>query len=86
MPWLKFNSIPRILLFAVVVFLVVYPLTMMLTGSLRTEMLGLAGTWGIAGWIEAYTDPAMLRVIWNTVQIAVAKLRIAGDGKVGADS
>jgi len=73
----RLNTVPRMALFGCVSFLVLYPLAMMLIGSFRTEMPGLPGKWGLAGWIECYSDPAMFKVIWTTVKIAVAKTVLA---------
>lgn len=74
---MKASIVPRGLLFATVAFLVLYPLSMMLIGSFRSAIIGVKGTWGIAGWIEAYSDPDMLRIIWNTILIASAKTVIS---------
>jgi len=49
----------------------------MLIGSFRTEMPGLPGTWGLSGWVESYSDPHLLKVIWTTVKIAVSKTVLA---------
>jgi iron(III) transport system permease protein len=55
-----------LLLIAIVGFLTNCPVIMMLFGSL-SEGLTATGTFTLAKYIAAYTDPALLEVIWNTV-------------------
>ncbi|MGW8160205.1 MAG: ABC transporter permease [Desulfoprunum sp.] len=55
-----------LLLIAIVGFLTICPVIMLVFGSL-SEGLTATGTFTLAKYIAAYTDPALLEVIWNTV-------------------
>ncbi|MGB5231849.1 MAG: iron ABC transporter permease [Desulfoprunum sp.] len=55
-----------LLLIAIVSFLTICPVIMLVFGSL-SEGLTATGTFTLAKYIAAYTDPALLEVIWNTV-------------------
>lgn len=58
------------LLIALVGFLTVCPVVMLGFGSL-SEGLTATGTFTLAKYASAYTDPALLEVIWNTVIFVV---------------
>lgn len=55
-----------LLLIAIVGFLTICPVIMLIFGSL-SEGLTASGKFTLAKYIAAYTDPALLEVIWNTV-------------------
>ncbi|MBB5346857.1 iron ABC transporter permease [Desulfoprunum benzoelyticum] len=55
-----------LLLIAIVGFLTICPVIMLIFGSL-SEGLTASGKFTLAKYITAYTDPALLEVIWNTV-------------------
>jgi len=55
-----------LLLIAIVGFLTICPVIMLVFGSL-SEGLTASGKFTLAKYIAAYTDPALLEVIWNTV-------------------
>ena len=58
------------LLIAIVGFLTVCPVIMLVFGSL-SEGLTATGEFTLAKYITAYSDPAILEVIWNTVVFVV---------------
>ena len=58
------------LLIVIVGFLTVCPVIMLMFGSL-SEGLTATGKFTLAKYISAYTDPAILEVIWNTVVFVV---------------
>ncbi|MEE4314474.1 MAG: iron ABC transporter permease [Desulfofustis sp.] len=58
------------LLIALVGFLTVCPVVMLGFGSL-SEGLTATGTFTLAKYVSAYSDPALLEVIWNTVIFVV---------------
>ncbi|BDD88415.1 ABC transporter permease [Desulfofustis limnaeus] len=59
-----------LLLIAIVGFLTVCPVVMLVFGSL-SEGLTATGTFTLAKYIDAYSDPELLQVIWNTVIFVV---------------
>ena len=66
----NFTLILRLALVGLVVFLVLYPLTMLFFGSFRDNMPGLPGEYTFDGYMEVYSDPETYDVIWTTIQIA----------------
>jgi iron(III) transport system permease protein len=59
-----------LLLIVIVGFLTVCPVVMLVFGSL-SEGLTATGTFTLAKYIDAYSDPELLQVIWNTVIFVV---------------
>lgn len=50
-------------------FLVLYPLGMLVYGSLRTSRPGLPGSFTVQNYVTAYTDPGTYHVLLNTVVV-----------------
>ena len=73
---LQSGSVPRIvglsLLVVLLAFLSVYPLSMLLYGSLHSTPPGIAGTFNLDGYRDALSGESFL-VLLNTVGIALAK-------------
>jgi len=59
-----------LLLIAIVGFLTVCPVVMLIFGSL-SKGLTASGDFTLAKYISAYSDPALLEVLWNTVVFVV---------------
>jgi iron(III) transport system permease protein len=59
-------------LLGLLLFLTVYPLAMLLYGSLRSAPPGLPGTLGLDGFIAAYTDPLTYQSWANSLTLASA--------------
>lgn len=73
-------SIGRILVIAlllVVAFQVLYPLGMLLFGSVRDVPPGMAGNFTFEGYIEAYGDPETYRVFWTTLWLSAVRAMVA---------
>ncbi len=60
------------LLVAILGFLSVYPMGMLLYGSLHTTPPGVPGVFDLAGY-RALFDPENVEIVWNTVSIALVK-------------
>ncbi|MCX6012822.1 MAG: iron ABC transporter permease, partial [Chloroflexi bacterium] len=73
LPTLSITLILRFIFFAFIAFLILYPISMLIIGSFRTEMPGLPGSWGLRGWRELFNDPGTIRAVKNTILIAVFK-------------
>ncbi len=65
------------LLLGVVAFLVITPLTLMLVNSFQLGRPGQIPTYGMDGWVQAFSDPSILDALWNTVSLAVTRQSIA---------
>ena len=61
----------------VVGFLVLYPLAMLLYGSLWTGRPGAPGVFSLQNYVDAYTDPDTLRLLLTTVLLMGAKTVLA---------
>jgi iron(III) transport system permease protein len=61
----------------VVGFLVLYPLAMLLYGSLWTGRPGAPGVFSLQNYVDAYTDPDTLRLLLKTVLATVMALTLA---------
>ncbi|ASN38099.1 hypothetical protein CGQ24_03095 [Arthrobacter sp. 7749] len=49
-----------------------YPLAMLVYGAFRSGQPGTEGTFGLAGFVDAYGDPATWETLWASVMFAVA--------------
>lgn len=49
-----------------------YPLAMLVFGAFRSGQPGTAGSFGLAGFVDAYGDPATWETLWASVMFAVA--------------
>jgi iron(III) transport system permease protein len=58
------------LLLVLLLFLTVYPLVMLLYGSLRSAPPGQPGTLGLGGFVSAYTDPSTYQTWANSLLLA----------------
>jgi len=65
------------LLLVLVAFLVLTPLLLMLLNSFQLARPGQPPTYGIQGWIRAFTDPSILSALWNSASLAVIRQMIA---------
>lgn len=68
----RFTGAVPWLVFAFVLFmLLVWPLIMLVVGSLRTAPPGVAGDWGLAGYERAYTSALNYRALGHSAILAV---------------
>jgi iron(III) transport system permease protein len=58
------------ILLVLLLFLTVYPLVMLLYGSLRSAPPGLPGTLGLSGFVGAYSDPLTYQTWINSLALA----------------
>lgn len=74
-------SLPVVLMvftLCLLAFMTVYPLGMIVYGSLRSGPPGLQGsTWSLNGYISGFSDPSIARALWNTFWIAFIRQAIA---------
>lgn len=61
----------------VVAFLALYPIGWLLFGSLRTAAPFEAGSFTLSNFVVAYSDPQVLRTIWNTLVFAAGQAVIS---------
>ena len=66
-----------VLLFGIVVFLVMVPLSLMLLNSFQLARPGQAPIYGLDGWRQALTDSSMLSAMRNTVALSLTRESIA---------
>lgn len=66
------STIVLLCLCLILVLFFVWPVIMLALGAFRTAPPGLPGEWSIAGFVEAYTDPATYDTLRNSVVLAVS--------------
>src|SRR3712207_3253469 len=66
---LRVNVVGTVLL-VLLLFLTVYPLFMLLYGSVRSAAPGMPGVFTLNGYVDAYSDPATYQTWANSVILA----------------
>jgi iron(III) transport system permease protein len=75
--WLRPANLLPLALLAVTAFMVVYPLGMVLYGSLREEAPGLPGPLTVENWRSVLSDASTFRVFFTTILIALPRTLLA---------
>ena len=65
------------LLILVVGFLVLTPLALMIINSFQIARPGAPIVWGLEGWVKAFTTPGIVKAMYNTFTLAIARQTIA---------
>ncbi len=73
MKLLSFRYLGIILLLSVVGFLTVYPLSMIIYGSLRSAAPGLPGYFTLQGYVEGFSDPTIIKALYNTFSLGIVR-------------
>jgi iron(III) transport system permease protein len=58
-------------------FYVIYPLVLIIINSFNTATIAEAPVYGLKAWKEAFTEPGILRSLWNSVKIGIVLQVIA---------
>src|SRR5690242_498243 len=66
------NVLPALMLLSVI-FMVVYPLTMILIGSFKEGVPASPGPFTLDGWRDVLADPATYKTGWTSLSIAVPR-------------
>ncbi|HLH22951.1 MAG TPA: iron ABC transporter permease [Chloroflexota bacterium] len=77
LPAIPWAALLTCALLALVAFMVLAPLTLMVTSSFQLARPGQPAVYGLDGWRQAFGDPANLAALWNTVTLSVARQSIA---------
>lgn len=65
-----------LVLMLILAFMTLAPLSLIIVGSFRSSVPGQPGFWTLAGYREAYTDPSIMKALWNTMWISVVRTAI----------
>src|SRR4029077_1371633 len=65
------------LVLGIVLFAVLYPAGVIILSSFETPGEKLASGFGLQGWKIAFSDPAIVSAIWNTLTLTLARQAIA---------
>lgn len=69
----QLSTLVMIILLSVLAFMTVYPLGMIVFGSFRSSAPGDPGFWTLAGYREAFSDPSIIKAMWTTLFIGIAR-------------
>jgi iron(III) transport system permease protein len=73
----RMPSLPMVILFTVVAFLVLTPLVLLILNSFQIARPGQPIVWGLEGWVKAFTTPGIVKAITNTFTLAITRQTIA---------
>lgn len=65
------------ILLALIVGLVLYPVVLVFLGSFRTEIPGQETSFGFDAWRAVFSEPTLLKSVWNTLALVAARQAIA---------
>jgi iron(III) transport system permease protein len=75
--WVRLDSLLPLGLLAVTAFMVVYPLGMVVYGSLKEAAPGQPGAFTLENWRTVLSDPGTFTVFFTTVLIALPRTLLA---------
>lgn len=75
-PQVSWVWLPVLLLVGLLIALLAYPLLLLFLKSFAISRPGQETMWGVAGWIEAFTDANLPAAVSNTFSLALARIVI----------
>ncbi|MFC1930502.1 ABC transporter permease [Chloroflexota bacterium] len=72
----QFRYIGMLTLIAILGFITIYPLGMIFYGSFRSGPPGVPGVYTIQGYIDAYSDPTIIKALGTTLILGIARTAI----------
>ncbi|MGH7766253.1 MAG: ABC transporter permease, partial [Candidatus Binatia bacterium] len=72
-PWTWLLLLPLI---GLVILITAYPVALIFIKSFTLSRPGQPATWGLQGWISAFSDRTLLTVLWNTFSLTTVRIAI----------
>ena len=76
-PRVTSRSVFLLLVFAILIFLTAYPLTLLLIDSFHVNNPGEAAVWGLDGWRAAFLDRSVASALGNTLALGAIRTALA---------
>ncbi|MBI2988450.1 MAG: iron ABC transporter permease [Deltaproteobacteria bacterium] len=76
--WFEASNATGWILFLVVGFLVLYPVSWLLVGSFLSGRPGITRSFTLSNYINVYLDPSTYRLLWNSIVIVGARTLVGG--------